>query len=148
MDNYRNIIINKLFNNQIENINPIYRLKSNDIIRLSLYLSSDPFCDSKCCKWTGTISISSCQTKYINFWFNKKKQALHRVLYINYIKDLPKNKYLKFICPDPNMKGICCNINHMVLINSEQITEQHITTTINPINNSQQNNIFIIVFEE
>ena len=40
----------------------------------------------------------------------KKKIALHRLLYINYIGYVSTNEYIKFSCPN---KGKCCNINHM-----------------------------------
>lgn len=110
-------IVNKLFNNQLKNVDHKYRLNTKDIIRLSSYINSDPFSETDCCKWRGAISKSTHQSKYINFWFNKKKQALHRILYLNYKGELQKNKYLKFTCQNPNMRGICCNINHIILIN-------------------------------
>ena len=121
-------IVNKLFANQINNIDPKYRLNTKDIVRLSSYISSDPFSEHECCKWKGAISKSSHQSKYINFWFNKKKQALHRILYLNYVGELPKNKYLRFTCPNINMRGICCNINHLDLINKEDIDKDFDST--------------------
>jgi hypothetical protein len=113
----REIIVNKLFSNQLKNVDNKYRLNPKDIIRLSSYLNTDPFSENECCKWKGAISKSSHDSKYINFWFNKKKQALHRILYLNYKGELPKNKYLKFTCPNSNMHGMCCNVNHIELIN-------------------------------
>lgn len=118
-------IVNKLFNNQLKNVDHKYRLNTKDIIRLSSYINSDPFSETECCKWRGAISKSTHQSKYINFWFNKKKQALHRILYLNYKGELHKNKYLKFTCPNPNMKGICCNINHIILINENDNDEEN-----------------------
>jgi hypothetical protein len=196
--NNRDEIVNKLFANQINNVDPKYRLNAKDIVRLSSYIGSDPFSETECCKWKGAISKSSHQSKYINFWFNKKKQALHRILYLNYKGELPKNKYLRFSCPNANMRGICCNINHLDLINKEdednvqnenankieekkddkkmdkkndqivnnnlnqqigttakakktsknKLTDTDKSTTINAINNNQEKNMFIIVFED
>jgi hypothetical protein len=200
--NNRDEIINKLFANQIDTVDPKYRLNTKDIIRLSSYIGSDPFSETECCKWKGAISKSSHQSKYINFWFNKKKQALHRILYLNYKGELPKNKYLRFSCPNTNMRGICCNINHLDLINKEDDnykeneykendyqekndlnnnekeivnkidqnvdnnlnqqlgttakskkttknnSNQQLDTIINPINNLQKKDIFVIVFED
>jgi hypothetical protein len=137
-------IVNKLFANQIDNIEPKYRLNAKDIVRLSSYISSDPFTETECCKWKGAISKSSHQSKYINFWFNKKKQALHRILYLNYKGELPKNKYLRFSCPNPNMRGVCCNINHLDLINKEEYDsecENETNNELNPINNQTENNV-------
>jgi hypothetical protein len=160
-------IINKLFANQLKEIDHKYYLNAKDIIRLSSYINSDPFSETKCCKWKGTISKSSHQSKYINFWFNKKKQALHRILYINYIGNLPTNKYLRFNCQNINMRGICCNINHLDLINENNnendknltkidINQQNNKTSkvknsefiINLVKNNNNNDIFVIVFED
>jgi hypothetical protein len=123
-------IVDKLFFYQLKDINPNYRLNSKDIVRLASYISSDPFSETKCCKWKGAISNSSNQSKYINFWFNKKKQALHRILYMNYIGELDSNKYLRFTCKNSNMKGICCNINHLDIINKNDTIDSTIDTTI------------------
>lgn len=141
-------IINKLFSNQINNIEQKYKLNSKDIIRFASYINSDPFSETECCKWLGAVSKSTNQTNYINFWFNKKKQALHRLLYINYTGPLPKNRYLRFTCPNTDMKGICCNIKHIELINYNTETikkEKPIITTTNNLNNK---NIFVLVFDD
>jgi hypothetical protein len=45
----------------------------------------------------------------VNFYFNGKKCALHRLLYVNFRGKLNDNDYLYFNC---NNKGKCCNINH------------------------------------
>jgi len=132
-------IINKLFNNQLKNIDQKYCLNAKDIIRLASYIKTDPFSETECCKWRGAISKSSHNSKYINFWFNKKKQALHRILYLNYKGDLPKNKYLKFICTNQNMKGICCNINHIVTINDDLENENMPQLNMSQLNMSQLN---------
>lgn len=143
----KNDIINKLFSNQLINIEYKYKLNSKDILRFSTYINSDPFSDLECCKWLGSISKSTNQTNYINFWFNKKKQALHRLLYINYIGPLTKNKYLRFTCPNPEMRGICCNIKHIELINykTETIKKDKIIITTNNLTNK---NIFVLVFDD
>jgi len=174
-NNNKTDIINKLFENQLKDIEPQYRLNSKDIVRLSSYINSDPFDDNTCCKWLGAISRSSHNSKYINFWFNKKKQALHRILYLNYIGELPKNKYLRFNCPNQNMRGVCCNINHLELINEESdelnnsidetdnldvstiskqkneninIVNDHKQISIEKINNNIDKNKFYIVFDD
>ena len=132
-------IVNKLFNNQLKNIDHKYRLNTKDIIRLASYINSDPFSETDCCKWRGAISKSTHQSKYINFWFNKKKQALHRILYLNYKGELLKNKYLKFTCLNPNMKGICCNINHIILINeNEEIDETKKSNSHDKLNSTDK----------
>ena len=52
--------------------------------------------------------------------FNKKKHALHRLLYLNYIGEVKPNEYLKYKCEN---KGKCCNINHIYKINNKKHLE-------------------------
>ena len=161
-------IIDKLFANHLPEVKQQYRLNSKDIVRLASYISTDPFSETECCKWKGAISKSSHQSKYINFWFNKKKQALHRILYLNYKGELSKNKYLRFNCQNTNMRGICCNINHLELINKDNdididtYNNKNETSKKNKkikkinnkplknevIYNNNDSNIFVIVFDE
>ena len=56
------------------------------------------------------------KNSYINFYFNGKKHALHRLLYINYIGELLDSEYIKFKCSN---KGKCCNINHFYKITKD-----------------------------
>lgn len=155
-------IIDTLFANHLPDVQQQYRLNSKDIVRLASYINSDPFSETECCKWNGAISKSSHQSKYINFWFNKKKQALHRILYLNYRGELSKNKYLRFKCNNSNMRGICCNINHLELINKdndldsdENNKKQKKVKNINNkslkneiIYNTNDSNMFVIVFDD
>jgi hypothetical protein len=137
--NNRNKIIDKLYEKQLDNVDPKYHLNEKDIVRLSTYIGSDPFAEKECCEWKGAISNSSHQSKYINFWFNKKKQALHRILYLNYRGELPKNKYLRFNCKNTKMKGICCNINHLELINRNDADTNYDNDNDNPDINPNPN---------
>ena len=114
MDN--NNILKKLIKNQIKNINKEYKLSNNDLIRISNNLDQDIFSED-CCIWKGYITNNNNnRAKYINFYFNKKKIALHRLLYINFVEELNKNEYIKYTC---NNKGKCCNINHIKKVNKE-----------------------------
>ena len=62
---------------------------------------------NECILWDGYITHN--KIDYINFYFNGKKCALHRLLYINFRGKLNENDYLYYTC---NNKGKCCNINH------------------------------------
>jgi len=111
LDN-NNIFFKELLTNQLKNINSTFKLKYNDIKRISKYLTSSIFDPNNCSLWDGYITNEKNKSKgtYINFYFNKKKIALHRLLYINYINNINEDDYIKFSCIN---KGKCCNIHHM-----------------------------------
>jgi len=106
-------LIKELLQNQLPNINPSKKLNYNDLKRISKFLSSSIFDKNNCALWNGYITNEKKnQTKgiYINFYFNQKKIALHRLLYLNYIGEILNTEYIKFSCVN---KGKCCNIHHM-----------------------------------
>ena len=107
-----NIFLKELLTKQIKNITPSKKLNYNDIKRISKFISTSIFNDTKCALWNGYVTNEKNQSKgtYVNFYFNKKKIALHRLLYINYIGTISNNEYIKFSCTN---KGKCCNVNHM-----------------------------------
>lgn len=107
-----NIYLKELIKKQKKNISNDKKLDYNDIKRISKFLSSSIFDENKCSIWNGYITNEKNQSKgtYVNFYFNKKKIALHRLLYINYVEDVCNNEYIKFSCQN---KGKCCNVNHM-----------------------------------
>lgn len=104
----------ELIQNQKKNITS-KKLSYNDLKRISKNLLGSIFTND-CSIWNGYITIVKNDDKnaYINFYYNGKKYALHRLLYINFIGDLGDNEYIKFKC---NNKGKCCNINHFYKIN-------------------------------
>ena len=94
------------------------KLYLKDMQRISQNINSSIFGD-KCCIWQGKKNQKpNNKGYYINFFFNKKKMSLHRILYINYVGELNKNEYLKGTCPN---NGICCNINHYSKKNNNNI---------------------------
>lgn len=97
-----------LLDKQLPNILKEYKLSESDFKRILKYTNTSIFNDTDCCLWEGSIVKN--KGKYINFYFNKKKFALHRLLYINFINNLDKNVYLSYTCKNP---GKCCNINHI-----------------------------------
>jgi hypothetical protein len=107
-----NVFFNELLKKQIGGISNEKKLNYNDIKRISKLIKSSIFDKKNCSIWGGYITNENNSVKgtYINFYFNKKKIALHRLLYINYIGPLTDNEYLKFSCEN---KGKCCNVHHM-----------------------------------
>jgi hypothetical protein len=104
----------ELIINQLDNIPIDRKLRPTDIYRIVQHTSSSLFDKEKCCLWEGYITNLKNKKKgtYINFYFkNKKKVALHRLLYENYRGHIDERDYIKYSCPN---KGKCCNVNHMV----------------------------------
>lgn len=119
-----NIILSHLIKNQRDTIPINKKLSYNDLKRISKYLQSNIFNNENCSLWTGYITIINHDEhkSYINFYFNGKKHALHRLLYINFIGNLDDSEYIKFNCNCCN-KGKCCNLNHFYKIN-ENINDE------------------------
>jgi hypothetical protein len=83
------------------------RLSIKDLNRI--YAKSGDYLNCKeCVLWKGYITSN--KTEYINFYFNGRKIALHRLLYINFKGNLRDNDYLEYTCDN---KGRCSNINHI-----------------------------------
>jgi hypothetical protein len=111
-DESKNEIFKELLVRQFKNVCSSKKLQFNDIKRISKFLGDTIFDENKCSLWNGYITNEKNQSKgtYINFYFNKKKIALHRLLYINYIGEITNDEYIKFSCDN---KGKCCTIAHM-----------------------------------
>ena len=128
-----NNILIELIEKQLKDIYLTKKLLYNDLKRISNNVSISLF-GSECCLWKGYITTINKEElndnyAYINFFHNKKKFSLHRLLYINYIGELDKSEYIKFSC---NNKGKCCNINHFSKVNLDNI--------INKNNENNENN--------
>ncbi len=162
-----NFIIN-VNNHTIEDNNKLYKdmiskqikvtnknkLSTQDIQRITKNLNNSIFDIIDCSIWKGYITNINNKNRgtYINFYFKKKKVALHRLLYNNYIMQLSNNEYIKYTCKN---KGKCCNINHMkkfeyntkkknIILN--KIGDKHLNKMKNIIKNkkkSYKNNICV-----
>ena len=116
--NNQNNIFQELIQNQRKNIIIDKKLNLNDLKRVSAYLTNSIFLD-ECAIWNGYITQFKNETYYINFYFNGKKVALHRLLYNNFIGDLDDSEYLKYTCEN---KGRCCNLNHFKKVIPDNIS--------------------------
>lgn len=135
----KNIFFSELLKKQITGIPLDKKLSYNDIKRISKFIKSSVFDKKKCSIWNGYITNENNNSKgtYINFYFNKKKIALHRLLYINYIGVLSDNEYLKFSCEN---KGKCCNINHLKKYSYNNINKTSINENDENKNKPYNNN--------
>lgn len=107
----KNKLFKELLSKQIK-VNNENKLSPPDIKRISKNLTTSIFNITECSIWDGYITNLNFKKRgtYINFYFKKKKVALHRLLYNNYVSVLNKDEYIKYTCGN---KGKCCNINHM-----------------------------------
>jgi len=112
-------IFKELTSKQLKNINSDKKLLFSDLKRICKYIETSIFDKDNCCLWNGYITNANNASKgtYINFYFKKKKVALHRLLYINFVEELTDNSYLKFTCEN---KGSCCNIHHLNKFNYQK----------------------------
>lgn len=109
MSNIKNKILIELLNKQTSDVKNDKKLNLSHINRICKNLNESIF-GNECSLWRGYVTkLKNNKDKYINFYFNGKKCALHRLLYLNYVGSLEHNEYLKYNCEN---KGLCCNINH------------------------------------
>jgi hypothetical protein len=105
-------LFNELMSNQLTTIPPDKKFSYNDLKRLCNYITTSIFDEDNCTLWSGHITNQNNIAKgmYINFFFNRTKKSIHRLLYINFIGELSENEYLKFTCEN---RGKCCNVTHL-----------------------------------
>jgi len=173
-----NDLLNELLKKQIKTVPTDKKFRYNDLKRLCKYIKTSIFDENICTLWDGYITNVNNASKgvYINFYFKGKKNALHRLLYINFVGNLLNNEYLKFSCQN---KGKCCNIKHLkkftyvknksqsknkqneIIINSDILTdndkkeinvaEEHkpkkISTNINKCNMRNKQVVFSLIFD-
>ena len=136
--NNKNLFFQELIKNQRKNLIVEKKLKLSDLKRIASYLSISIF-ENNCSIWHGYITEFKNNSYYINFYFNGKKHALHRLLYYNFIDDIEDNEYLKYNCID---KGKCCCIYHFTknnLYKKNNLLKQFDKSKNNSENNSENN---------
>ena len=103
-------LVSELIKNQIPDVDESKKLYLSDMKRIIRNIRTSIFNPNICCIWHGYITNLNKTHKgtYINFYFNRKKVALHRLLYSNYEGNIDSTKFIKFSCKN---KGSCCNIN-------------------------------------
>jgi len=110
----KNKLLTELCLKQRKKADKKYFLELNDLIRLLKNIDGNIFNKTDCVLWKGYLTkCNNNKSCYVNFYLKKRKLALHRILYINFIDDLDIKHYLKFTCDNP---GKCCNINHILKV--------------------------------
>jgi len=125
-----NELLKELITKQRKLIYHDKKLQYSDLKRICKYINGSIFDENKCVLWTGYITNKNNQNKgtYINFYFKKKKSALHRLLYNNFIEELSNDEYIKFSCEN---KGTCCNVMHLKKFKYQKNTNKNIDNKIN-----------------
>lgn len=136
-----NVLLEELMSKQHQNIPVNMKLQYSDLKRICKYIETSIFDVDRCCMWKGYITNVNNSNKgtYINFYYRKKKAALHRLLYANFIGILKQDEYIKFNCEN---KGYCCNVFHLKKFKYHtkgttqcpKIRCTHTTKTINILN--------------
>lgn len=143
----KNSIISEMIRNQRKNIESDKKLSFQDIKRIVKFIPKSIFLDTCSC-WNGYITNKNNSKKgtYINFYFNKKKKALHRILFINYKGELNENEYIRYKCKN---KGFCCSLNCMYKISIQKDnknTNKNNNLLTENDNNSSSSVCFDIIF--
>jgi hypothetical protein len=112
----KNLLFQELIKNQRKNLSNDRKLGLSDLKRISSYLNKSIFIE-ECSLWDGYITEIKNSTSFVNFFYNGKKQALHRLLYYNFVDDVSDNEYLKFSCEN---KGKCCCIKHILKLKKNE----------------------------
>lgn len=108
----RSDLLQEMIKKQIKSTPINKKLSYGDMKRLVKYIEQPIFKKDGCCLWKGYVTNSNAKNKvqYINFYFQGRKTALHRILYSNFVSLIKEDEFLRFTCPN---RGKCCNVNHM-----------------------------------
>jgi hypothetical protein len=119
----KSAILDEMVNNQKKNIDDNKTLSYRDMSRIVKNINTSIFSPTSCCIWTGYVTnVWNHKSTFINFYFKKRKVALHRLLYNNFIGPISDTEYIKFSC---NNRDRCCNILHFVKLSKDDIIEDN-----------------------
>jgi hypothetical protein len=127
-----NIIYQDLIKNQRKNLILEKKLSLSDLKRIASHLLESIFTEN-CSLWK-----SENNSDFVNFFFNGKKQALHRLLYYNFVDDIDNTQYLKYSCLN---KGKCCCLNHIIKVNNNELINHEVNNI--DINNKNKKKITV-----
>src|SRR5271168_4604257 len=111
----KNELFEELLSKQLKDVPSDRKLRYLDLKRICKFVSTSVFDKKTCSIWStyvadntnnNNISNTNASNIHINFYYNKKKMSLHRLLYINFIGNIDDTEYIKFTCVN---KGKCCN---------------------------------------
>jgi len=119
----KSVILDEMVNKQVKNIDENKMLSYRDMTRIVKNINTSIFSTTSCCIWTGYVTnVWNHKSTFINFYFKKRKVALHRLLYNNFIGPISDTEYIKFSC---NNRGRCCNILHFIKLSKDDMVEDN-----------------------
>lgn len=129
----------------IQNIGKLGKLSESDLKRIisKVEWETEEFDNSKCWIWDGTMMDNKKGHCHGSIWYNKKYVMTHRIMYHNYISDVPEytNSSLKVLhkC-DHSQNGRCINPWHMELgTNKENSQDALKSNTLTLIEKGESN---------
>lgn len=136
-----------LYNQQRDNIPTIGKLgklSNNDIDRILQKINQDNLSMENCWIWCGTIQDKINKGhQHGCIWYNKKYVQVHRIMYHNYIGDVPQYNPGGLIvlhnCDNSN-NGKCINPWHLRLGSSKENTEDALRANTLRLLESNENN--------
>jgi len=119
----KSTILDEMTKKQIKNIDDDKTLSYRDMARIVKNINTSIFSPTSCCIWTGYVTnVWNHKSTFINFYFKKKKVALHRLLFNNFVESILDTEYIKFSC---NNRGRCCNILHFIKLSKDDINNEN-----------------------
>lgn len=104
----------KLFQlKQLPNLTKGIELQERDFKKIQKHLENKDIFGTECSSWSGVFCNKGKEKKgiYINYYFNHRKESLHRLLYRNYVNaKLADKTYLVHKCSNK----LCVNVSHMI----------------------------------
>jgi hypothetical protein len=124
----KSVILDEMVSKQIKNIDENKMLSYRDMTRIVKNINTSIFSPTSCCIWTGYVTnVWNHKSTFINFYFKKRKVALHRLLFNNFIEPISDTEYIKFSC---NNRGRCCNVLHFIKLSKDDIVEDETSDVI------------------
>lgn len=124
----KSVILDEMVSKQVKNIDDYKMLSYRDMTRIVKNINTSIFSTTSCCIWTGYVTnVWNHKSTFINFYFKKRKVALHRLLFNNFVGPISDTEYIKFSC---NNRGRCCNVLHFIKLSKDDIVEDNTSDVI------------------
>jgi DNA-binding transcriptional regulator YiaG len=132
--------------NDISNIGKLGKLSKSDLERIISKIDKDCLNEYNCWIWKGTIQDHKGKGhQHGVIWYNKKYVQIHRIMYHNFIEDVPEYKPNGLIvlhkCSHEN-NGRCINPCHLKLGTSRENTnDAMISKTLTLYEHNEKNSM-------